>query len=208
MSVAGPLRVGLTGGVASGKSAVCARLATHGIAIIDADAAARDVVAPGQPALDAVVARFGPQVLDAEGALDRRKLRVLVFADPASRLDLEAIVHPRVLERMRAQAQCAEGAYCVLAIPLLVENAKHYDWLDVIVVIDVAESVQLQRLLERDGIDIHLAQKIQDAQSGRAQRLAIADHVLDNHGSLAELAEATDQLHLRLLTRAAAAAGR
>lgn len=198
----GALVVGLTGGIASGKSAACARLASHGVTVIDADQAARDVVAPGEPAFEQVVSHFGPRVVAADGALNRARLRDLVYADPEQRQALEAIIHPRVAQRLRAGAQGADGPYCVLAIPLLAENVAEFAWLNVIVVVDVAESVQLQRLQDRDGIDAALAQQMVAAQATRSQRLAIADEVLPNHGTLADLQRATDELHRRLLQRA------
>lgn len=202
-----PLRVGLTGGIASGKSAACARLAAHGVAVVDADVAAREVVTPGQPALDEVVARFGPAVLAADGTLDRAALRARVFADPAQRRALEAILHPRVRERMRAQADAAAGDYVVLAIPLLAESGADYSWLDAVVVVDVPEDVQLARLVARDGNDGTLARAMIAAQAPRAARLALADEVIDNRGTLAELHAAVDALHQRLRERAVARRG-
>jgi dephospho-CoA kinase len=200
-----PLRVGLTGGVASGKSAACARLAALGVPIVDADVVAREVVEPGQPALAEIAARFGAGVIGSDGRLDRAALRTRVFADPAERRALEAITHPRVRERMRAQADAAAGPYVVLAIPLLAESGADYSWLDAIVVVDVPESVQLQRLLSRDGNDEALARAMIAAQAPRARRLALADEVIDNSGTLEDLHAAVDALHGRLLARAAAA---
>ena len=202
-SAAVPLRVGLTGGIASGKSAACSRLAAHGIVVVDADVVAREVVAPGEPAHDAVVARFGPSVLAADGSLDRAALRARVFADPAERRALEAIVHPAVRECMRRKADAATGPYVVLAIPLLAESGADYGWLDVVVVIDVPEAVQLSRLLARDGNTEALARAMIAAQAPRERRLAIADEVIDNGGSLHDLHAAIDALHQRLLQRAA-----
>jgi dephospho-CoA kinase len=198
-----PLRVGLTGGVASGKSAACARLAALGVPIVDADVVAREVVEPGQPALAEIAARFGPAVIGPDGHLDRAALRARVFADPGERRALEAITHPRVRERMRAQAEAATGPYVVLAIPLLAESGADYSWLDVIVVVDVPEAVQLQRLLARDGNDEALARAMIAAQAPRERRLALADEVIDNSGTLDDLRTAVDALHLRLLARAA-----
>jgi dephospho-CoA kinase len=199
-----PLRIGLTGGIASGKSAACARLAGHGVVVVDADVAAREVVAPGQPALAEVVARFGSGVLGADGTLDRGALRARVFADAAERRALEEILHPRVRERMRALADAAHGDYVVLAIPLLAESGADYSWLDAVVVVDVPEAVQLARLVARDGNDEALARAMIAAQAPRAARLALADEVIDNSGSLADLHAAVDALHARLLDRAAA----
>jgi dephospho-CoA kinase len=198
-----PLRVGLTGGIASGKSAACSRLAAHGVVVVDADVVAREVVAPGEPAYDAVVSHFGPMVVAADGTLDRAALRARVFADPAERRALEAIVHPAVRERMRRQADAVTGPYVVLAIPLLAESGADYTWLDVVVVIDVPESLQLARLLARDGNTETLARSMIAAQAPRERRLAIADEVIDNSGTLHDLHAAIDALHQRLLQRAA-----
>lgn len=198
-----PLRVGLTGGVASGKSAACARLAALGVPIVDADVVAREVVEPGEPALAEVVARFGPAVLGVDGRLDRAALRARVFADPGERRALEGILHPRIRERMRAQAEAAAGPYVVLAIPLLAESGASYAWLDVVVVIDVPEAVQLQRLVARDRSNASLARAMIAAQAPREHRLALADEVIDNGGTLEDLHAAVDALHRRLLARAA-----
>jgi dephospho-CoA kinase len=196
------LRVGLTGGVASGKTAVSKRLAEHGITVIDADVIAREIVAPGQPALAEIAAHFGARVLDANGALDRAGLRSLVFADPRERAALEAITHPRVRARMVELAAAASGAYCVLAIPLLAESGADYSWLDLVVVVDVPESLQLSRLMARDGSNEKLARAMIGAQASREKRLALADEVIDNSGTLEQLRDATDGLHGRLLARA------
>lgn len=210
MNAAGPvedgaqraLRVGLTGGVASGKTAVSNRLAGHGVVVIDADVIAREIVVPGQPALQEIAAHFGAGVLDTHGALDRAALRALVFADPRERAALEAITHPRVRSRMAELAAAATGPYCVLAIPLLAESGADYSWLDVVVVVDVPESVQLSRLMARDGSDEKLARAMIAAQASREQRLALADEVIDNSGTMEQLRDATDALHGRLLARA------
>ncbi len=198
------LRVGLTGGIASGKSAVADRLAAHGIEIVDADHVAREVVEPGQPALVEVVGRFGREVLDSAGRLDRAALRRKVFDDPAERRALEAILHPRIRALLRTRAEAAVGPYCVVAVPLLVESGSDYGWLDCVVVVDVAESVQLQRLIARDGHPEPLARAMIGAQASREQRLARADEVVRNDGTLAELHAAVDRLHARLLERARA----
>jgi len=197
------LRVGLTGGIASGKSAVSNRLAEHGVRVIDADVIAREIVAPGRPALDEIVAHFGGGMLDANGALDRGALRARVFADPRERAALEAITHPRVRARMAELAACATGAYCVLAIPLLAESGADYSWLDAVVVVDVPESIQLARLMARDGSNQTLARAMIAAQAKRGIRLALADEVIDNSGTLEQLRAASDALHGRLLGRAA-----
>lgn len=203
MAAQRPYAVAVTGGIASGKSAVCARLAELGATLVDADVVAREVVAPGQPALAEIRAAFGDAMIAADGALDRARMRRHVFADPAERIRLEAILHPRIRTRMRELAAKAPGPYCVLAIPLLVESGGAYDWVDRVVVVDVPPDEQVRRLVARDGIDARLARDMVAAQVSRATRLAIADEVLVNDGTLAELRERTDALHAKLLALAA-----
>lgn len=203
MAAQRPYAVAVTGGISSGKSAVCARLAELGATLVDADVVAREVVAPGQPALAEIRAAFGDAMIAADGALDRARMRRHVFADPAERIRLEAILHPRIRTRMRELAAKAPGAYCVLAIPLLVESGGAYDWVDRVVVVDVPPDEQVRRLVARDGIDARLARDMVAAQVSRATRLAIADEVLVNDGTLAELRERTDALHAKLLALAA-----
>jgi dephospho-CoA kinase len=191
--------VGLTGGIASGKSAVADRFAARGIAVVDADVAAREVVAPGQPALAEIAAVFGDDVVQADGTLDRAALRRHVFDDDAARRRLEAILHPRIRVRMREQALRAGGPYVIVAIPLLAEGGGRlaYPWLDRILVVDVPREVQLARLVRRDGIELALAERMLAAQADRASRLAIADDVIVNEGALALLDAEVDALDRR-----------
>ena len=191
--------VGLTGGIASGKSAVADRFAARGIAVVDADVAARDVVAPGQPALAEIAAVFGDGVLQADGTLDRAALRRHVFDDDAARRRLEAILHPRIRVRMHEHAQRAGGPYVIVAIPLLAEGGGRlaYPWLDRILVVDVPREAQLARLVRRDGIEVALAERMVAAQADRASRLAIADDVIVNEGALALLDAEVDALDRR-----------
>jgi dephospho-CoA kinase len=181
--------VGLTGGIASGKSAVAGRFAALGITVVDADLVAREVVAPGTEGLAALVEAFGQDILDPTGALDRRRMRERVFADDAARARLEAILHPRIRSLLRTHAGEAPGAYVVVAIPLLAEGGGRtaYPWLDRVLVVDVPEATQLARLAARDRIDEVLARRMLDAQATRAQRLAIADDVLVNTGEVGDL---------------------
>jgi dephospho-CoA kinase len=181
--------IGLTGGVASGKSEVQRRFAALGVAVADADVAARDAVAAGSEGLAEVVAAFGAGVLDGAGNLDRAAMRRWVFADDAARLALEAIVHPRVRNALQAACAAATGPYAIAAIPLLAEGGGRgaYPWLDRILVVDVPTQAQLARLLRRDGIDAGLADRMLAAQAGRRERLAIADDVIVNDGPLAAL---------------------
>ncbi len=195
--------VALTGGVAAGKSAAERCFATHGIRVYDADRAAREVVEPGTPGLAAIVEAFGAEALGADGRMDRAAMRRRVFGEPAARLQLEAIVHPLVRAWLQASAAADTGPYCLLAIPLLAENIAHYRWVDRILLVDAPESVQLERLVQRDGIDLALAQRMLAQQASRAQRLALADDVLDNGGDQAALAGAVEILHRRYLALAA-----
>jgi dephospho-CoA kinase len=179
-------RVGLTGGVASGKSVVAERFAALGVTVADADIAARAVVEPGQPALAEVVAAFGRATLDADGRLDRARLRARVFNDPDARRTLEGLLHPRIRAALRTAADAAPGPYVIVAIPLLAEGGGRaaYPWLDRILVVDAPPAVQRARLMARDGIDAALADRMLAAQADRQQRLAIADDVLVNDGAI------------------------
>ena len=198
--------IGLTGGIASGKSAVSRRFEALGVTVVDADIVAREVVAPGTPGLAAIVARFGTEVRLTNGQLDRAALRRIVFEDPTARRDLEAITHPAIRQAMIDQCLTAPGAYAMAAIPLLAEAGRdRYPWLARILVIDVPVAVQLQRLLGRDAIDEALAQRMIAAQASREQRLAIADHVLDNSGTPEDLQAPIEALHREFLALAAAA---
>lgn len=189
--------VGLTGGIASGKSSVAALLAARGAVIIDADVLAREVVAPGTPLLAQVAARFG-DVLAADGSLDRAALGRIVFADLEARRDLEAMIHPAVRRRAaELEAQAPDGSVVVHVIPLLVETGQQ-DRFDRVVVVDVDPDTQLRRLRDRDQADIPAAQARISAQATREQRLAAADIVIDNSGSPADLDGRVDALWERL----------
>jgi dephospho-CoA kinase len=196
--------VAVSGGIASGKTAVTQAFARRGVACYDADIAAREVVAAGQPALAEIAAVFGPEVLQPDGALDRAVTRRLVFGDDAARRRLEAIVHPRVRERLQQQVFDDLNAYCLLAIPLLTETWPAYAWVDRVLIVDVAPEVQLARLQQRDAIERDLANRMMAAQATREQRLAIATDVVDNSGTLEQLDTAVAALHERFLALAAA----
>ncbi|MDG2525789.1 dephospho-CoA kinase [Stenotrophomonas sp. HITSZ_GD] len=180
--------IGLTGGIASGKSALGREFESLGVTVVDADVVAREVVAPG-PVLSRIAERFGRHVLQADGTLDRRALRELVFADEELRLALEAITHPAIRERLQAQCRAAPGPYAIAAIPLLAEagGRRVYPWLDRILVVDAPVSLQRERLMARDGIDAALADRMIAAQASREQRLALADDVVVNDGDPAHL---------------------
>jgi dephospho-CoA kinase len=196
--------IGLTGGIASGKSALEKAFAAHGITVADADLLAREVVRPGEPALDAVVARFGRDVLMADGQLDRAALRVRVFGNDEERRALEAILHPAIRARLLALCRTADSPYAIATVPLLIEGGgrRAYPWLHRIVVVDTPVAVQKARLMQRDGIDAALAEKMMAAQASRAERLALADDIVVNDGDIAHLQRAADGLHLRYLALA------
>ena len=192
------LRIGLTGGIASGKSTAAQRFVELGIPVIDADESARFVVAPGSAGLREVIGRFGSGILAPNGELDRRALRSLIFRDPAARQDLESILHPLIRADMDSREAAAAGPYVVLAIPLLVEGGSG-NRVDRILVVDVDESVQLQRVMARDKSSIDEATAVLASQASRAARLAKADDVLANAGTVPDLRQAVDALHRRYL---------
>jgi dephospho-CoA kinase len=181
------LRIGLTGGIASGKSTVTQRFAELGVPIIDADVASRAVVQPGSVGLQQVVDRFGPAILGADGGLNRGALRTQIFADPTRRKELEAILHPLIRAHMEHQAKDVVFPYLIMAIPLLIESASPRSRVDRILVIDVDEATQMRRLLERDGSSIEQARAILASQTSRESRLAAADDVLPNQGTVTDL---------------------
>ncbi|MBA3021545.1 dephospho-CoA kinase [Propionicimonas sp.] len=184
------MMIGLTGGIAAGKSAVAAQLAELGAVIIDSDVLAREVVAPGTPGLSAIVARFGTEVLAADGSLDRPALGRVVFADRRARSDLEAIVHPAVRARAAELAEAAPtGSVIVQVVPLLVEVGMA-DSFDLVVVVDVEPAVQLARLRSRDQLSDADAVARVSAQTSREQRLARADVVITNNGTPRQLRSA------------------
>ncbi len=192
--------IGLTGGVASGKSSVARAFeARHPGCVVDADIAARAVVEPGTEGLAAVVAHFGPDVLDAHGRLDRAALRARVFSDAGQRKALEALLHPRIRAWMAAGAAAATTPYVIMDIPLLAEGGGRAAWpmLDRALVVDLPVAVQRARLLARDGVDEALAERMIAAQATRAQRLALADDVIVNLGALADLGRAVGRLDAR-----------
>ena len=196
--------VGVTGGVASGKSEVTRRFEALGIVVADADLAARAAVAPGSEGLAEVAATFGPQLLDAEGGLDRAAMRRLVFNDEAARKRLEAIVHPRVRAMLQAQCAQAPGAYAIAAIPLLAEGGREaYPWLDRVLVVDVPTAVQQARVMQRDRIDAELAARMIAAQATREARLAVADDIVVNDGPLEALQAQVEALDRRYRAMAA-----
>jgi len=193
--------VGITGGIGSGKSAVTDRLETHNIVVVDADRVARRVVEPGQPALAAIAEHFGPEALQPDGTLDRAALRRIVFEAPEERQWLEGVTHPAIRREIARQLEQADSAYTVLSSPLLLESGQS-SFTDYVVVVDVPESTQLERTMTRDSNNEVLVRNIMAAQLPRQERLARADEVIDNSGTLETLHEQVDALHNRLLLKA------
>ena len=194
------MRIGLTGGIASGKSTVARELERLGAVIIDADVLARDVVALGTEGLKAVVARFGDAVLAADGSLDRLALAGIVFADPQARADLNAIIHPLVRERAaELEAAAPAGAVVVHVIPLLVETGQQ-DRFDAVVVVDTTVEEQLRRLTRRDGLTQTEAEQRVAAQASREERLGAATHVIDSSGPVRETMRQVGELWRSLST--------
>ena len=192
------VRVGLTGGIGSGKSSVSRRLAEHGAVVIDYDLLAREVVEPGTPALAAIVERFGAEVLTSDGALDRPALGAIVFADEQSRRDLEAITHGAIRERAQAlEESAAADAVVVHDNPLLIEMGAH-EHMDVVVVVDVPVEVQVQRLVEQRGMTDEDARARIATQATRQQRAAAADEIVDNSGPESQLDALVGDLWRRL----------
>ena len=191
--------IGLTGGIAAGKSEVSRRFEALGITVADADLAARAVVAPGSEGLARIAAHFGTEILLADGQLDRAALRARIFASAQERQALEAITHPAIRQLLRETCEQAEGPYAIAAIPLLTEagGRQQYPWLDRILVVDVPVAVQHARLMQRDGIDSALADRMIAAQASREARLALADDVVVNDGHPDHL-----QAHVERLDRA------
>jgi dephospho-CoA kinase len=198
------LRVGVTGGIGSGKTALTDWLSEQGIVIVDADRVAREVVQPGTPALKAIIDAFGEQYLTQDGNLDRAAMRQLVFGDEEKRLLLESITHPKIREALWDQLQRADSAYVVLSSPLLLESGQS-EMVDISVVVDVPEEIQIQRTMARDANDKALVEKIMAAQMRRQKRLELADIVVDNSGDLSALHDRAALLHETLLNRAVGA---
>lgn len=187
-------RVGLTGGIASGKSTVAKLFGALGIPIIDTDQLARDVVEPGQPPLERLVERFGPSILTPDGHLDRPALRNIVFSDPRARADLEALTHPAIGAAVEARSAAAGGPYQVLVIPLLVEKNLGSQ-LDRVLVVDCSEELQIRRLHARDGSTLEQARAILNAQASRAARLKAAHDVITNDSDIPALRDRVAELH-------------
>ncbi|MGY3894413.1 dephospho-CoA kinase [Aeromonas enterica] len=177
--------VAITGGIGSGKTTIANQFAELGIDVVDADVIAREVVEPGAPALAAIAAHFGPDVITPDDQLDRRRLRERVFSNPDAKAWLNALLHPLIRQEMLRQCAAARSPYCLLVVPLLVEN-KLTGLANRVLVIDVDEATQIERTCRRDGVSRAQAEAILAAQASRAERLAVADDVLDNKNGAPE----------------------
>ena len=201
MANSNPFVVVLTGGIAAGKTAVSDLFARRDVPVIDTDQIAHEIVEPGQPALKQITEAFGPEFLGADGHLDRRKMRNAIFTNPQHKARLEGILHPAIVaEADRCIAQ-TEAPWCILVVPLLRETSL-LPSIDRVLVVDVEESVQIERVMARDKISQQQAQSILAAQTSRRQRLALADDILDNSGSLEQLKTAVNELQRKYTTLA------
>ena len=192
------LKIGLTGGIGSGKSTAAERFLKLGVPVIDADVIAREIVEPGKPAFEAVVAAFGNQVVDEDGRLDRKALRTIVFADPEQKSRLENILHPQIHAEILHQLEQIAYPYCVVVIPLLAESKRNYP-LDRILVVDLPEELQIARTTTRDKESAKHVEQIIRSQAPRQQRLSIADDVIENSGTPETLLKNIDSLHQKYL---------
>lgn len=192
------LIVGLTGGLASGKTAAARRFRAHGVPVLDADEIARELVEPGQPALQRIIELFGEELIDPAGYLNRRRLRDMVFASPARRKDLEGLLHPRVRQVMEEQVKTLSAPYGILSIPLLLESGMT-DLVHRILVVDVPERLQYERARARDNLSEQAIQAVLGAQVGREERLAAAHDIIVNDIDLENLYRQVDALHAHYL---------
>ena len=191
-------RIGLTGGIGSGKSTVTDMFAELGVPVIDMDLLARDIVRPGQAALAEIKTVFGPDICNEQGELDRKRLRQIIFADAQKRKQLEAITHPRIRQRVEEIIAGLATPYCIIVIPLLFETGRR-DNLDRILVVDCTPDEQIRRTMQRDHIDADYVKRIIASQVDRQERLNGADDVITNSGELDELSTQVQQLHRKYL---------
>ena len=200
-----PLCVAVSGGIASGKSTVCAHFAQRGIAVVDADIVARELVAPGQPALQEIAAQLGARFMQADGHLDRAALRAHVFQNPNAKQTLEHILHPRIQAELLRQSRQADTPYVVVAIPLLSPDSRRlaYTWINRVLIVEAPEALQIERISTRDGSSPELAKAMVAAQLSFAQRLPMAEDVLINDGSLEQLEHWAGRLHEKYLAMVA-----
>ena len=191
------LKVALTGGIGSGKTAITDYLSSLGVAVLDADQFAHEVTARGEPAIDEIVKALGPAVLSPDGDLDRAVIRKLIFADPEKRTELEAIVHPRVRQKMNEAANHTDALYVIFSIPLLVET-KQAENFDHVVVVEAPRELRAKRVLERNGLNHDAFSAIDDAQASDVERRRAANDIIHNDDSLQSLYGQVDALHQRL----------
>ena len=184
----------LTGGIASGKTAVSDGFRHLGVPVIDTDVIARQLVEPGQPALALIAEIFGPGILDSTGGLDRKKMREAIFSDHEKKAQLEQVLHPLIGEEVLKRLEQLSAPYCILVVPLYAESGS-YRWVDRVLLVDVSEEQQIRRVMRRDDISQEQAEAILDAQASRAERAALADDVIDNSGTLDELEDKIESLH-------------
>ena len=196
-----PFIVALTGGIASGKTTVANMFKDLGVPVIDTDVIARELVEPGEPALDAIIFSFGRDYLLPDGNLDREKLRKLVFSTPHAKEKLESLLHPAIRAEALKQIRVLDSPYCMLVIPLLVESSD-YGWIDRVLVVDVDECIQKSRVMARDGINGDQAEAIIGLQASRQDRLTAADDVIENSGTIEDLMPKIDALHHNYLNLA------
>ncbi|MBL4620840.1 MAG: dephospho-CoA kinase [Immundisolibacteraceae bacterium] len=196
-----PFIIGLTGGIACGKTTASDFFNEHGIEIVDADIVSREVVQPGEPALQEIVELFGPSILDGDGQLDRQQMRTLVFEDPAKRKQLEDILHPVIRSRLDRLLKNSQGPYVIFSVPLLIESGLQ-SRADRVLVIDVDPKTQLSRLTSRDGISHQQAQAMVDSQLPREQRNLAADDIIDNSTSVERFLDQLEKRHKEYLTLA------
>jgi dephospho-CoA kinase len=184
----------LTGGIASGKTAVSDGFRQLGVPVIDTDVIARRLVEPGQPALEQIVELFGPGFLESSGALNRKKMREAIFSDRDKKKKLENLLHPMIGEEVRKRLEQVSAPYCILVVPLFTESGS-YRWVDRVLLVDVSEEEQIRRVMLRDQVSKEQATAILNAQASRAQRAALADDIIDNSGTLSELEGKIETLH-------------
>lgn len=191
--------VGLTGGIGSGKSTVADLFVEQGAALVDTDAIAHELTGPGGAAMPLLVEVFGARVAGSDGAMDRAAMRRLVFADPAAKGQLEGILHPMIRRLAAERCQTATAPYVILAVPLLVESGTYRERCDRVVVVDCLESLQIERVMARNGMRREEVQAIMAAQASRAQRLAVADDVVVNDTGRTKIYDRVAELHLKYL---------
>lgn len=196
-----PFVVALTGGIASGKTAVSDRFAALGVPIIDTDVIAHQVVEVGQPALLEITSAFGKEILLPDGKLNRRLMRETIFSDPAAKRRLEGILHPAIQDRVQQEIATVDADYCLVVIPLFSETGA-YDWVDRVLVVDTSEETQIERVMRRDGVSQEQAEAALASQTSREVRLGLADDVIENNDSIEELDAEVQRLH-HLYTRLA-----